>query len=209
MAYREENGAFTDRRQLKKVAARPEGLFQLRGLPAHHGGDEPPRCHERAPRELPRGDRGAQARGRVKPRRWRRRHPDIKTRVGARVRACRRARLRRADPCATSSAELEKPGRDPRDDAPEAVFSRSVQVTFDDLACGMELKGTVRNVVDFGAFVDIGVKQDGLVHISKLADRFVKHPSEVVAVGDTVTVWVCGVDKDRGKISLSMVKDRC
>ena len=62
--------------------------------------------------------------------------------------------------------------------------------------------------MDFGAFVDIGVKQDGLVHISKMADRFVKHPSEVVSVGDTVTVWVAGIDKDRGKISLSMVKGK-
>ena len=104
-------------------------------------------------------------------------------------------------------AELEKPGRDPREDAPEAVFSTSVR-DLDDLACGMELSGTVRNVVDFGAFVDIGVKQDGLVHISKLADRFVKHPSDIVAVGDTVTVWVEKIDKERGKISLSMVKPR-
>lgn len=104
-------------------------------------------------------------------------------------------------------AEFEKPGRDPRDDAPEVVFSTSVR-DFDDLTPGMELTGTVRNVVDFGAFVDIGVKQDGLVHISKLADRFVKHPSEVVSVGDTVKVWVVGIDKDRGKISLSMVKGK-
>lgn len=66
----------------------------------------------------------------------------------------------------------------------------------------------MRNVVDFGAFVDVGVKQDGLVHVSKLSDRFVKHPSEVVAVGDTVTVWVTAVDKDRGKISLSMVREK-
>ncbi len=85
------------------------------------------------------------------------------------------------------------------------VFSQGVR-SFDDLAVGMELTGTVRNVVDFGAFVDIGVKQDGLVHVSKLADRFIKHPSEVVAIGDTVTVWIAGVDKDRGKISLTMVK---
>ena len=104
-------------------------------------------------------------------------------------------------------AALENPGRDPRDDAPEAVFSRSVR-DFDDLAPGMELTGTVRNVVDFGAFVDVGVKQDGLVHVSKLADRFVRHPSEVVNVGDTVTVWVTAVDKQRGKISLSMVKGK-
>ncbi len=104
-------------------------------------------------------------------------------------------------------AELEKPGRDPRDDAPEVVFSQAAR-SIEDLEVGMELKGTVRNVVDFGAFVDIGVHQDGLVHISKLADRFVKHPSEVVAVGDTVTVWVTGVDRARKKISLTMVKGR-
>ena len=78
----------------------------------------------------------------------------------------------------------------------------------EDLAPGMELTGTVRNVVDFGAFVDIGVKQDGLVHISKLSNNFVKHPTEMVAVGDTVKVWVESVDHDRGRISLSMVKPR-
>ncbi len=104
-------------------------------------------------------------------------------------------------------AELEKPGRDPRDDAPAPVFSRAV-LSMEDLATGMELTGTVRNVVDFGAFVDIGVKQDGLVHISKLSDRFVKHPSEVVSVGDTVTVWVESIDHDRGRIALSMVKPK-
>ena len=104
-------------------------------------------------------------------------------------------------------AELEKPGRDPRDDAPPVVFSRTVR-DLADLAPGMELAGTVRNVVDFGAFVDIGVKQDGLVHVSKMADRFVRHPSEVVTVGDTVTVWVTAVDQQRGRISLTMVKGR-
>lgn len=104
-------------------------------------------------------------------------------------------------------AELEKPGRDPRDDAPPVVFSRSVRDVAD-LAPGMELTGTVRNVVDFGAFVDIGVKQDGLVHVSKMADRFVRHPAEVVTVGDTVTVWVTAVDQQRGRISLTMVKGR-
>ena len=104
-------------------------------------------------------------------------------------------------------AELEKPGRDPRDDAPEVVFSRAA-LSIEDLEVGMELTGTVRNVVDFGAFVDIGVHQDGLVHISKMAKRFVKHPSDVVAVGDTVKVWVEKVDRDRGKISLTMVQGR-
>jgi uncharacterized protein len=104
-------------------------------------------------------------------------------------------------------AELEKPGRDPRDDAPETVFSKSVR-SLEDLAVGMELTGTVRNVVDFGAFVDIGVKQDGLVHVSKLADRFVRNPSEVVAVGDTVHVWVREIDQKRGRIALSMVEGK-
>jgi len=74
----------------------------------------------------------------------------------------------------------------------------------EDLKPGMELKGTVRNVIDFGAFVDIGVKTDGLVHISQLSDRYVKHPTEVVSVGDIVTVWVLGVDEKRGRISLTM-----
>lgn len=103
--------------------------------------------------------------------------------------------------------ELEKPGRDIREEAPEVIFSSSIR-SFDDLAIGMELVGTIRNVVDFGAFVDIGVKQDGLVHISKMADRFIKHPSEVVAVGDTVTVWITSIDKEQGKIALSMLKGK-
>ena len=101
--------------------------------------------------------------------------------------------------------ELEKPGRDPRDEAPEVVWSHSVR-SLEDLKPGMKLKGTVRNVVDFGAFVDVGVHQDGLVHISKLARRFVRHPSEVVTVGDVVDVWVLAVDVERGKISLSLVE---
>ena len=83
------------------------------------------------------------------------------------------------------------------------IFRNDVR-EFDDLEPGMELTGTVRNVVDFGAFVDIGVKQDGLVHISQLSNKFVKHPMDVVAVGDTVKVKILSVDKDRKKISLTM-----
>lgn len=99
--------------------------------------------------------------------------------------------------------ELDKPGRDPREEM-DAPILRSDVLTMEDLSEGMVLKGTVRNVVDFGAFVDIGVKQDGLVHISELADRFVKRPMDVVAVGDVVTVRVLGVDLKRQKVSLSM-----
>lgn len=101
---------------------------------------------------------------------------------------------------------LEKPNRDPRDAMP-AVVLRSDVLSMDDLYEGMVLKGTVRNVVDFGAFVDIGVKQDGLVHLSRMAKKFVKNPLDIVSVGDVVEVKVVNVDKDRGRIGLSMVLD--
>ena len=99
--------------------------------------------------------------------------------------------------------ELKRPGRDPREDMPKPILRMDV-LNIDDLREGMILTGTVRNVVDFGAFVDIGVKQDGLVHISKLCDRYIKHPMEIVKVGDIVTVKILDVDIDSGKISLSM-----
>lgn len=98
---------------------------------------------------------------------------------------------------------LLRPGRDPREDLPQAILKKDV-LSINDLQVGMELKGTVRNVVDFGAFVDIGLKNDGLVHISQLADRFVKHPLDVVTVGDIVTVRVKEVDRDKGRVGLTM-----
>jgi uncharacterized protein len=101
-------------------------------------------------------------------------------------------------------AELEKPGRDPRQDMPAPVL-RSDVLSMEDLEPGMKLKGTVRNIVDFGAFVDIGVHQDGLVHISRMSSRFIKHPLEVVSVGDIVEVTVLAVDQKKKRISLSMV----
>ncbi len=100
--------------------------------------------------------------------------------------------------------ELQKPGRDPRDDLPKPVLRTDV-LDMRDLLPGMALKGTVRNVVDFGAFVDIGVHQDGLVHISRMSDRFIRHPSEVVRVGDVVDVWVSEVDLQRQRIALTML----
>ncbi len=99
---------------------------------------------------------------------------------------------------------LIRPGRDPRDELPKPLLKKDV-LKLEDLEEGMELQGTVRNVVDFGAFVDIGVKQDGLVHISKLKKGFVKHPLDVVSVGDVVTVWVEGVDAQKGRVALTMV----
>ncbi|PCK23027.1 RNA-binding transcriptional accessory protein [Bacillus pumilus] len=101
--------------------------------------------------------------------------------------------------------QLTRPERDPRDEVPKPLLKTDV-LKLEDLKEGMELQGTVRNVVDFGAFVDIGVKQDGLVHISKLSNRFVKHPLDVVSVGDIVTVWVDSVDQAKGRVALSMLK---
>ena len=99
--------------------------------------------------------------------------------------------------------ELSKPGRDPREDLPKPIL-RSDVLKFEDLQEGMELTGTVRNVIDFGAFIDVGVKHDGLVHISEMADRFIRNPSEVVSVGDIVKVKVIGIDREKQKVSLSM-----
>ena len=207
VAYREENGAFTDRRQLKKVPRLgPKAYLNAAGFLRISGGKNPldatsvhPESYEVATAVLERAGVKASelSRGGV---------PDIERRLGS------ISALASDLDCGTLTLidivnELKKPGRDPRDDAPEVVFSRSA-LSIDDLEPGMELKGTVRNVVDFGAFVDVGVHQDGLVHISKLANRFVKHPSDVVRVGDTVKVWVEKVDRDRKKISLTMVQGK-
>ena len=207
VAYREENGPFTDRRQFKKVPKLgPKAYEQCAGFLRISGGVNPldatsvhPESYEVAAKVLERAGVGAQdlAAGGI---------PDIQKRVGS------VATLAGDLGCGLLTlidiiAELEKPGRDPRDDAPEVVFSRAA-LSIDDLQPGMELTGTVRNVVDFGAFVDVGVHQDGLVHISKLSKRFVKHPSDVVTVGDTVKVWVEKVDRERGKISLTMVQGK-
>ena len=207
VAYREENGAFTDRGQLKKVPKLgPKAFEQCAGFLRITGGDNPldatsvhPESYAVATAVLERAGVGEKdlAQGGV---------PDIAQRLG------NLATLADELGCGFLTLfdivhELEKPGRDPRDDAPEVVFSRAA-LSIEDLQPGMELTGTVRNVVDFGAFVDVGVHQDGLVHISKMARRFVKHPSDVVAVGDTVKVWVEKVDRDRGKISLTMVEGK-
>ena len=204
VAYREEHGAFTDRKQLKDVPKLgPKAFLNCAGFMRIAGGDNPldatsvhPESYAVAREVLKRAGVTAAdlAHGGI---------PDIEKRVGS-VSA-----LAGEVGCGLLTlldiiSELEKPGRDPRDNAPEVVFSKAAR-TLDDLEVGMELTGTVRNVVDFGAFVDVGVHQDGLVHISKLSRSFVKHPSDVVAVGDTVKVWVERIDRERGKISLTMV----
>ena len=188
VAYREANGAFTDRRQLKKVPKLGDKAFkQCAGFLRIRGGSEfldstgvHPESYDIAREVIRRGEMEDVS--------------ALAKELGAGL-----------PTLLDIIAEIKKPGRDPREDAPPVIFSRAVK-SIDDLTVGMELTGTVRNVVDFGAFVDIGVKQDGLVHISKMANRFIRHPSEVVSVGDTVTVWVATIDKERGKIGLSMVK---
>ena len=207
VAYREENGTFTDRAQLKKVSKLgPKAYLNAAGFLRIADGKNPldatsvhPESYAVANEVLKRAGVKADElkRGGI---------PDIERRVGS------IGEIAGELGCGILTLidiidELKKPGRDPRDDAPEVVFSRSA-LSIDDLEAGMKLKGTVRNVVDFGAFVDIGVHQDGLVHISKMANRFVKHPSDVVRVGDTVDVWVEKVDRDRKKISLSMIEPR-
>ena len=99
--------------------------------------------------------------------------------------------------------EIKKKGKDYVEDAPDVVFRADV-TTFDDLKIGMEMTGTVRNVVDFGAFVDIGLKNDGLVHISQISDRFIKHPMDAVSVGDVVKVQIIDLDNEKQKIGLTM-----
>ena len=99
--------------------------------------------------------------------------------------------------------ELMKPGRDPREEMPKPILRADV-LKFEDLRDGMILTGTVRNVTDFGAFVDVGVKHDGLVHISEMSENYVKNPSDVVSVGDVVKVQVIGIDQERQKVKLSM-----
>jgi uncharacterized protein len=100
---------------------------------------------------------------------------------------------------------LSRPDRDPREDLPPPIFKKGI-LKLEDLQPGMELKGTVLNVVDFGAFVDIGLKDSGLVHISQMANRYIKSPYDVVSVNDVVTVWVLSVDQTRRRVSLTMIK---
>ncbi len=206
VAFREENGAFSARTQLKKVPKLGEKAFkQCAGFLRITGGKNPldstgvhPESYAAATELLQRtGVQPAELKhGGI---------ADMATRAGNLPELAKELNIG-LPTLRDMIAELQKPGRDPRDDAPPVIFNSSVK-SFEDLYVGMELTGTVRNVVDFGAFVDIGVKQDGLVHVSKMARRFIKHPSEVVSVGDNITVWVSNIDKDRGKIGLTMLKN--
>ena len=203
VSYREENGAFRNRRELLKVAGLgPKAFQQCAGFLRIRGGDQPldetsvhPESYG-AVKDLLAGlglsmDRDS-----------------FKAAVKMTVDPARKAKeLGIGEPTLRDIlSELEKPARDPREEMPAPVL-RSDVLSMEDLKPGLKLKGTVRNIVDFGAFVDIGVHQDGLVHISKMSRKFIKHPLEVVRVGDVVDVTVLGVDAGKKRISLSMVED--
>lgn len=202
--YREENGKFTSRAQLKKVKRLgPKAYEQAVGFLRIPDGKEPfdhtgihPETYQEAKQIL-------ELAGVTKK--------EIGTEeLSMRVKLLDEAKALEETGLGIETYKdilkaLAAPGRDMRDDMPAPLLRTDV-LTMEDLKEGMELEGTVRNVVDFGAFVDIGVKQDGLVHISKLSNKFVKHPSAVVAVGDIVKVWIDSVDLQKGRIALTMVQ---
>lgn len=202
--YREENGRFTDRKQLQKVPRLGAKSYeQCIGFLRIPDGSNPLDRTPIHPESYPVVDKLFEALGL--------RAEELGSETA-------KARLAAADPEELAPKldvgvptlrdiidSLQRPGRDPREELPPPVFHTDV-LDIEDLKEGMELQGTVRNVTDFGAFVDIGIKNDGLVHISQLSDKFVKHPMDVVAVGDTVTVWVLGVDLKKGRVSLTMRK---
>ena len=205
--YRETNGRFTNRKQLLKVAKLgPKAFEQCAGFMRISGGDNPldatsvhPESYEAAKKllEVMGYDIDSISSGEL---------------IGLKSKIEDMGRL--ADELGIGTItledivkELEKPGRDPRDEMPKPILRKDV-LDMKDLAPGMILKGTVRNVIDFGAFVDIGVHQDGLVHISQMsAEKRVEHPLDIVSVGDIVDVRVIDVDVNKGRISLSMILD--
>ena len=208
VAYREENGAFKNRKQLLKVAKLgPKAFEQCAGFMRITGGDNPldgtsvhPESYEAAGKLLEKlGYAGEQlSHGGLN---------GISKKIVDYKKMAQEMGIGEIT-LRDIAAELEKPARDPRDEMPRPVL-RSDIMEMKDLKPGMVLKGTVRNVIDFGAFVDIGVHQDGLVHISQMTDRYIKHPLEAVSVGDVVDVKILSVDMDKKRISLTMkgVKD--
>ena len=206
VAYREENGAFTNRRQLLKVAKLgPKAFEQCAGFMRIAGGDNPldgtsvhPESYKaalellkRAKIELEEIAKGGAAGISKKITDYKKLSEELE--VGE-------------ETLKDIVKELEKPARDPREEMQKPILRTDV-LDMKDLKPGMILKGTVRNVIDFGAFVDIGVHQDGLVHISQLSKKYIKHPLEAVSVGDIVEVKVLGVDMAKKRISLSMILD--
>lgn len=201
--YREENGAFTERKQLLRVAKLgPKAYEQCAGFLRIRGGKNPldatsvhPESYEAAGKLLAKMGFSLQDVGHASmklPKTDSKEWKELAKELGI-------GELTLKD----IAKEMEKPSRDPREDMPAPILRNDV-MEMEDLKPGMRLKGTVRNVIDFGIFVDIGVHQDGLVHISKITDRYIKHPLEVVSVGDIVEVEVLSVDPAKKRIQLTM-----
>ncbi len=209
VAYREENGIFTDRAQLKKVSKLgPKAYEQCAGFLRIIGGKKPLDNTSVHPESYDAATRLLKLCGFSEKDIADRKISGIADQIETRGADAIANELGIGVPTLLDIAkELEKPGRDPRDELPKPMLRQDV-MGMEDLKPGMELTGTVRNVIDFGAFVDIGVHQDGLVHISQITNRFIKHPSEVLKVGDIVTVWVLSVDPAKKRISLTMRKDK-
>ena len=201
VAYREENGRFRDRRELLKVAKLgPKAYEQCAGFMRILGGDNPLDATSVHPESYEAVKKLFAQQGFTVEEYFGNGHPAIfikDYRKTAEALEIGEITLR------DIISELGRPGRDPREDMPKPVL-RSDVLDMKDLKEGMILKGTVRNVIDFGAFVDIGVHQDGLVHISQMSEKFIKHPLEVVSVGDVVEVKVISLDLARKRIGLSM-----
>jgi uncharacterized protein len=200
VAYRQENGPFPDRARLKKVSKLgPKAFEQCAGFLRIIGGKNPLDASAVHPESYDAAKKLLKLLGMGKA------DPSLAEKAEAYPfdALCRELELG-APTLRDIIAELLRPGRDPREDLPPVALRTDV-LTVDDLVPGMELTGTVRNVVDFGAFVDIGVHRDGLVHISRMAKRRVEHPSQVVKVGDVVTVYVISAEKAKNQISLSLL----
>lgn len=201
--FRAENGLFDNRKQLKKVKRLgPKAFEQSAGFLRLPNGEEPfdntgihPETYKEAEQILEIVDISKDELG----------TEEVRETLGAvDNRAVREEVGLGKETYQDILKALTAPGRDLRDDMPAPLLRTDV-LTIEDLTVGMELEGSVRNVVDFGAFVDVGVGQDGLVHISKLSHDYVNHPKDVIAIGDIVTVWVDSIDLDRGRIGLSMI----
>ena len=206
VSYREDNGAFRARKDLLKVPKLgPRAYEQCAGFLRIRGGSEPLDMTAVHPESYPAAKVLLKELGYTEEDVKEGRTSDIGKRAGT-GKALEKLAADTGLGAFTLKdviAELEKPGRDPREKVHGAMLSKDV-LDIKDLKEGMVLSGTVRNIVDFGAFVDIGVHQDGLVHVSQLSDRFVKNPLDVVRVGDIVRVKVLGVDSKKNRISLSM-----
>ena len=209
VAFREENGKFTKREQLKKVPKLgPKAFEQCAGFLRISDGDEVLDATSVHPESYGAARKLLKICGYtekdVKGGTVKSLHTLVESKGTQEIAEALSVGL----PTLTDMIdELERPGRDPREELPPPMLRTDI-LSMEDLKPGMELVGTVRNVIDFGAFVDIGVHQDGLVHISKITDRFIKHPSEVLKVGDIVKVWVSAVDVAKKRISLTMQRDK-